>query len=142
VLTDFVPGYRPFDTRFPFLFNSYYEAKGERIAGAARGLLTRPSLDETRAYRSYVDEAVQRALDNMPSEAQELIALGCGARHVIFRRLADFLEQTRARCVVKICRQQFLFFCRQTGDHIEGEIPVGIRERISRTGIAGQRATR
>ena len=52
VLREFVPSYRPYDERFPFLFNSYYEAKGARIGRAARGLLTRPSLDEARAYRA------------------------------------------------------------------------------------------
>ena len=39
VLSEFVPGYRPFNARFPVLFNSYYEAKGARIARGARGLL-------------------------------------------------------------------------------------------------------
>lgn len=61
VLRDVVPRYRPFDERFPFLFNSYYEAKGARIGRTARGLLTRPSLDEIRDYRRYVD--VKRTLN-------------------------------------------------------------------------------
>ena len=32
VLRDHVPGYRLFDARWPFLFNSYYEAEGRRHA--------------------------------------------------------------------------------------------------------------
>ncbi|MBB3175645.1 ergothioneine biosynthesis protein EgtB [Variovorax sp. Sphag1AA] len=51
-------GYRLFDERFPYLFNSYYEALGPRHPRPQRGLLTRPSLDEVHAYRQHVDEAV------------------------------------------------------------------------------------
>src|SRR3546814_18885481 len=32
VLRDHVPGYALFDARFPYLFNSYYEAEGPRHA--------------------------------------------------------------------------------------------------------------
>ena len=77
VLAQFVPDYRPFDARFPVLFNSYYEAKGARISRAARGMVTRPSLEEIREYRLYVDAAVQRALDHLPPTAQDLVELGC-----------------------------------------------------------------
>ncbi len=51
ILRDFVPGYRLHDERFPFLFNSYYEAEGARQQRGSRGLLTRPALDEVLAYR-------------------------------------------------------------------------------------------
>ena len=43
---------------FDYLFNSYYEAVGPRHPRAARGLLSRPSLDEVRRYRRRVDERV------------------------------------------------------------------------------------
>ena len=74
VLRDHVPGYRPFDERWAFLFNSYYEAEGPRHARPRRGMLSRPSLDEVRAYRAYVDEALEAAL-RTPS-ALDLIELG------------------------------------------------------------------
>ncbi|SFP17665.1 ergothioneine biosynthesis protein EgtB [Variovorax sp. 770b2] len=56
-------GYEPFDTRFHYLFNSYYEALGPRHPRPQRGLLTRPSVDEVHAYRRHVDEAVLALLE-------------------------------------------------------------------------------
>ena len=76
VLRDHVPGYRPFDERYAFLFNSYYDAEGPRHARPRRGMLSRPSLDEVRAYRAHVDEALNRALPALPPAALELIELG------------------------------------------------------------------
>jgi ergothioneine biosynthesis protein EgtB len=76
VLRDHVPGYRPFDERYPFLFNSYYEAEGPRHARPRRGMLSRPSLDEVRAYRAFVDEALERALPQLAPAALELVELG------------------------------------------------------------------
>ena len=77
VLREFVRDYRPFDPRFGFLYNSYYEALGSRIARQSRGMLTRPSLDAVRAYRAHVDAAMRRVLDDLPAPARELVVLGC-----------------------------------------------------------------
>jgi len=77
VLRDHVPGYRLHDERFPFLFNSYYEAEGARHARDRRGMITRPSLDEVLAYRSAVTAAVIDALPTLPTTAAELVTLGC-----------------------------------------------------------------
>jgi ergothioneine biosynthesis protein EgtB len=76
VLRDHVPGYIPFDDRYPFLFNSYYEAEGARHARPRRGMLSRPSLDEVRAYRLHVDEALERTMSSLPPAALELVELG------------------------------------------------------------------
>jgi ergothioneine biosynthesis protein EgtB len=59
LLRDRVPGYRLFDERWPFLFNSYYEGEGDRIARARRGMLSRPTVEEICGWRAQVDEAIQ-----------------------------------------------------------------------------------
>lgn len=76
LLTPHLAGYRPFDPRFAFLFNSYYEALGPRQPRPQRGLLTRPSADEIAAYRLHVDEAMTRLLADPPAEAAGLLELG------------------------------------------------------------------
>src|SRR5438105_15260906 len=76
VLRDHVPDYPLFDERWPYLFNSYYEAEGPRHTRTRRGMLSRPSLDEVRAYRAHVDEALDRAFGSLESTARRLIDLG------------------------------------------------------------------
>ena len=58
LLRPFAPGYREFDKRFAYLFNSYYVSAGPRQARPQRGLITRPSASEVTAYRAHVDAAV------------------------------------------------------------------------------------
>ncbi len=74
LLRDRAPGYRLFDERWPFLFNSYYEAEGERLPRPRRGMLSRPSVAEIREWRAHVDEKMAPLLAN-PSHAR-LIELG------------------------------------------------------------------
>ena len=76
VLRDHVPGYEARDERFAYLFNSYYEAEGERHDRPKRGMLSRPSLDAVRDWRASVDEALERALPSLPRAALDLVELG------------------------------------------------------------------
>ncbi|MES2340230.1 MAG: ergothioneine biosynthesis protein EgtB [Pseudomonadota bacterium] len=71
-----LPGYRPFDPRYAYLFNSYYEALGPRQPRPERGLLTRPSRDEVLAYRAHVDEAIHDLLSTGTPGLAELLDLG------------------------------------------------------------------
>ena len=72
-----LPGYRLFDDRFGYLFNSYYEAVGPRLARAARGLITRPGLDDILAYRCHVDAAMHRHWADLSPDLRTRIELGC-----------------------------------------------------------------
>jgi ergothioneine biosynthesis protein EgtB len=62
---------------FVYLFNSYYEAVGPRHPRSARGLLSRPSLDEVRRYRRRIDERVVERIERGPDdEVRARIVLG------------------------------------------------------------------
>lgn len=68
---------RPYDERYLYLFNSYYDAAGPRHARAERGLLSRPGVGEVTAYRQVVDEAMYRLFDQGLSRLQAgLVELG------------------------------------------------------------------
>ncbi len=56
------------------LFNSYYEALGARISRDARGLLSRPTIDEIRVYRARVDDAVCALLSRAEPPRADLLA--------------------------------------------------------------------
>jgi ergothioneine biosynthesis protein EgtB len=62
LLLPHLAGYRAFDERFAYLFNSYYVAAGPRHARPKRGLLTRPDCGEIAAFRAHVDEGVERLI--------------------------------------------------------------------------------
>ena len=78
VLERAVSGYRLFAPQFRMLFNSYYVAIGPRHPRPEWGLLSRPSLEEVRAYRSHVDGHMARLLAGaeLAPELRELIELG------------------------------------------------------------------
>ena len=75
LLAEHLPDYRPFHHAFRNLFNSYYNAVGDRPLRAMRHTLSRPGLDEVHAYRAYVDDAIVHILITEP--APELVALRC-----------------------------------------------------------------
>jgi ergothioneine biosynthesis protein EgtB len=77
VLAPHVSSYRPFDDAFAYIFNSYYEALGDRHPRTERGVISRPGIAEVARYRAFVDEAMDFLLrgDLEPGVA-ELITLG------------------------------------------------------------------
>jgi ergothioneine biosynthesis protein EgtB len=77
VLAPYAERFQPYHPAFRNLFNSYYNAVGDRPLRSLRHILSRPSLQEVYAYRSFVDEAMARLLENeLPVAALELITLG------------------------------------------------------------------
>jgi ergothioneine biosynthesis protein EgtB len=66
---------------YAFLFNSYYNALGERIARNHRGLLSRPTVAEVLRYRSAVDRALVSLLESSDTATVRrlapLVVLGC-----------------------------------------------------------------
>jgi ergothioneine biosynthesis protein EgtB len=73
LLVPLLPDYRPFSREFGYLFNSYYNAVGERLPRPQRGLLTRPTVDEVYQYRRYVDGRIVDLLENAsPDQFRQL----------------------------------------------------------------------
>src|SRR5438045_3608519 len=62
ILKPYCPGYEEIDPAYAYLFNSYYVQAGERHCRAQRGLITRPTVRETYAYRARVDAAMGELL--------------------------------------------------------------------------------
>ncbi len=76
VLVPHLPGYKIFDPDFQFLFNSYYEAVGDRQARPDRGLITRPSADHVTTYRAHVDAAMTTLIARHQPNLDHLVELG------------------------------------------------------------------
>ena len=81
LLRPFEPSYRPFDERFAYLFNSYYVAAGPRHARPQRGLITRPGVAETTAYRAHVDAAVIKLIETTQEPERVFPIVEIGLHH-------------------------------------------------------------
>jgi len=70
------PDYAVKHPQFNFLFNSYYNALGNRTARNQRGLMSRPAVAEVLEYRAYVDQAMEQLIDKKVQNIEELVILG------------------------------------------------------------------
>jgi len=77
ILKNYYENYKEFAPGFNFLFNSYYNNAGERVARTDRGNLSRPGVEEVLAYRAYVDEKMLQFLATpLSPEVSDLVTLG------------------------------------------------------------------
>ena len=80
LLKPHLAGYTSIHPQYDFLFNSYYNAVGERHCRVKRGVVSRPTVDETYAYRAYVDKYMETLLceadDAKIGELEPLLTLG------------------------------------------------------------------
>ncbi len=84
LLLPHLAGYRVFDERFAYLFNSYYVAAGPRHARPRRGLITRPDCEQVTAFRAHVDaarRAAARERATMSQLAEVVRILEIGLHH-------------------------------------------------------------
>jgi ergothioneine biosynthesis protein EgtB len=80
ILREFLPGYKLFNSDFPWLFNSYYRSFAEFPEKRLRSSFSRPGLDEVMRYRSYVDEGIEKLIEANP-EPEVLKRIELGASH-------------------------------------------------------------
>jgi len=75
LLARFLRGYKTYHDLYPYLFNSYYESIGKRVARPTRGLLSRPTVKEVYAYRSCINEQMCELLESSSGDQPELLSL-------------------------------------------------------------------
>ena len=72
-----LPGYRVHHPAYGYLFNSYYEAVGDRHPRPERGLLSRPGAAEIGDYRRHVDHGMHDLLGaDLDEDGVALVTLG------------------------------------------------------------------
>jgi ergothioneine biosynthesis protein EgtB len=77
VLSPAVASYRPYNDAYAYIFNSYYEALGDRHPRSERGLISRPGIAEVARYREFVDESMDDLFQgDLEGDLADLITLG------------------------------------------------------------------
>ncbi len=77
ILGSHAPSYSLYNDAYPYIFNSYYEALGDRHPRTLRGMLSRPGVAEISAYRQHIDEAMAALMRGaLGPGVPELITLG------------------------------------------------------------------
>jgi ergothioneine biosynthesis protein EgtB len=74
-------GDAPFHPRYGYLFNSYYNAVGERHARPQRGMLSRPTVQEVYRYRDHVNERIRSRIVGGALSAEALAVVELGLHH-------------------------------------------------------------
>jgi ergothioneine biosynthesis protein EgtB len=74
VLADHEAGFAPFQDKYWFLFNSYYEAIGPRYSRPDRGIVTRPGANDVGVYRGNVDDRMRDLITGLDGGTLEKLA--------------------------------------------------------------------
>ncbi|HET7132625.1 MAG TPA: ergothioneine biosynthesis protein EgtB [Gammaproteobacteria bacterium] len=80
-LLEHARGYRPFDERFHYLFNSYYYSVGEMHGRTERGFLSRPTLREVLRFREHVDAAMHELIAERSDDPELAFKVVLGTHH-------------------------------------------------------------
>jgi ergothioneine biosynthesis protein EgtB len=80
VLREYLPGYRPFNPDFIWLFNSYYQTFAAFPEKRLRSSFSRPGIKEILHFREHVDQAIERLLEQNP-EPEVLKRIELGVNH-------------------------------------------------------------
>jgi len=65
IAAPYARGFAPFHPEYGYLFNSYYETIGPFFPRLARGLLSRPTVEEVYRYRAHVDRVIGDVIDTV-----------------------------------------------------------------------------
>jgi ergothioneine biosynthesis protein EgtB len=80
ILKKWVPDYRAEVPEYAYLFNSYYNAAGDMHRRDLRGLISRPTVEDTRRYRASIDSHIENLLgdtdDKFLNEIEPIVILG------------------------------------------------------------------
>jgi len=74
IVKKWVSGYRSVVPEYAYLFNSYYNAAGDMHRRDLRGLISRPTVEETHRYRESIDESVRQLLADANNELLDELA--------------------------------------------------------------------
>ncbi|RAS71964.1 ergothioneine biosynthesis protein EgtB [Priestia endophytica] len=73
VLKEYKTTYEALNNQFDYLFNSYYETVGEFHPRAQRGVLARPSIEEVKQYRYYIDAHMKELFEELTEENRDKV---------------------------------------------------------------------
>jgi ergothioneine biosynthesis protein EgtB len=80
ILKKWVTSYRADVPQYAYLFNSYYNAAGDMHRRDLRGLISRPTVQETHRYRSSVDSYIENLIsgadEKLLAEIEPIMVLG------------------------------------------------------------------
>lgn len=74
LLKPYLPGYESKHPQYNYLFNSYYNAVGERHCRPKRGLISRPTVAEAYEYREEIDRQMLKLLETADAEQLPTLA--------------------------------------------------------------------